>query len=304
MPHAYAPADRAPPLDPTRPIGLPPPRDRDREQLHDNQPETVCLALFLYPHKLDSPPASCASALLGWGIEHFQPHPSMWHVELIVPNAPKGRRLFATYIGDAAAYRGDARIDTAYYESKAGHWCALPVRVCGRAQAEAAHRALVEACDRAVGTPYSLFRYATSLWGVRRLAAPFLSSEPGVPGHCANVTARLVATVGAYAPVAPLRHSPSTYGPASMYAEMLEAACAERDANPPPPPLSDEQLGDVESLRGRSDAELRRMSAQPLTSTKWMWRTIDALAQHVDCTTVDGQRELASVAMRVALNAV
>ena len=85
--------------------------------------------------------------------------------------------------------------------------------------------------------------------------------------------------------------------------QQLEAACAQRDAGLPPP-LSDEQLDDVAWLRGRSDAELRHESAQPSTSTAWMWRTLGALARRVDCTTAEGQRELASMAMRIALNAV
>lgn len=174
----------------------------------------VVFAMFLEPHQpspADGPP-SVFDSLISYAVKHLQPSPVMVHVEIVVPCFEGSYQPvnFATYIGCKSGWQGNTQFNREYYlGTTANKWRAVPVF------GKHAARLVREACDESVGVEYSLFRYVTAAWGVRKLAAivPDGSREPA---HCATLTARVLKKGISGL----LSHASAWYGPASLYAEL------------------------------------------------------------------------------------
>ena len=113
-------------------------------------------------------------------IRRFQPPPGMLHSELLLLSPTGEAHHFSTYIGDQANWRTD---DETYYRAR--QWRAMPIDGGG------AVGTLAQACDVAIGTPYSLLRYPLSTRAFGWLAGVF-SDASRAPAHCAALTARLL----------------------------------------------------------------------------------------------------------------
>ena len=207
----------------------------------------------------------------------------MWHVEIMVPCGHKDERLFATYIGDKAAWRGAQRRDLHYYEITNGQWRAIPLFYPGIAL-----RAHAACCEN-VGNPYSMCRYASSCCLLRDVCACCLSSEPGTPAHCANVTARILQQA---APDS-LQHSPSQYGPATLYIELLKKA---KQAELPAMAASDSAVSDAHQITTMSIIDLQQLSTDSALAS------LMALAISTDISSNEAQLTLGHTILQVALN--
>lgn len=172
----------------------------------------VVFALFLEPSDRNVN-EGVGEGLLNMAIRTFQPRPTMVHVELVVPRAPGSSAAcnFATYLGSTSAWKTDPSDNEDYYFGlTANKWRAVPIF---GAKAATAVR---DVCDECIDVEYSVARYLTSLWGLRRFAA-MLSDKLHAPAHCATITARVLKrALGNNT----LKHASAWYGPASLYAEL------------------------------------------------------------------------------------
>tara|TARA_B100001057_G_scaffold466324_1_gene523355 strand:+ start:264 stop:1136 length:873 start_codon:yes stop_codon:yes gene_type:complete len=184
------------------------------ERAVDDGSGDVVFALFLEPHE-SSPsdgPLSAFDKMITYIVNHFQPSPVMMHVELVVPCA-EGSRMpvnFATYIGSKSGWQADSDYNSKYYlGTTANKWRAVPVF------GKHAARLVREACNDSCGVEYSLLRYITAAWGVRKLSS-MVPDGPRDPAHCATLVARMLKRGVANV----LRHPSAWYGPATLYAEL------------------------------------------------------------------------------------
>lgn len=174
----------------------------------------VVYALFLEPHNSVEHTYSVEAAT-EMAIRTFSPYPTLIHCELLIPPIPSsdgGKTRFATYIGRRADWqnkRGSGGDDgIAYYLVENGsRWRAVPVF------APDAARAARASGDANIGAPYSVGRYFTSARPLRRFAW-MLRDQPGDPGHCATLAARVLKGSGA-SNVLP--KSSAWYCPSSLY---------------------------------------------------------------------------------------
>lgn len=151
-------------------------------------------------------------SMVNYVVNHFQPTPVLVHCELVVPCSPVrgGPVIFATYIGTKSAWQTDQENNQRYYlGATANKWRAVPIF------GKHAARRVREACEKSVGVEYSLLRYLTAAWGVRKLA-PLVPDGFRAPAHCATLTARILkrSIEGV------LRHPSAWYGPSSLYTEL------------------------------------------------------------------------------------
>lgn len=174
----------------------------------------VVFALFLKPHS--NADETFFNRVLNFGIQHLQPSPVMVHVELIVPCSAGSKQpcIFATYIGSKSDWKCDnASNESYYFGDTAGKWLAVPI--FGRNAAKAVR----DVCDVSRNVPYSMFRYATALYGLRNFAN-LVKENTRSPAHCATITARILKeALGKKT----LSHSSAWYGPASLYGELVES---------------------------------------------------------------------------------
>lgn len=180
----------------------------------------VVFALFLEPHEAEM--KTLFDHVVSYVVSHFQPSPCMVHVELVVPTALSSRQPvnFATYIGSHSGWQTDKRNNSNYYlSSTANKWRAIPVF------GQHAARRVRAACGKSENVKYSLFRYVTAAWGVRKLAAA-VPDGPQDPAHCATLAARVLRAGGV-----PIRHHSAYYGPSSLYRELRDEL-AERNVVP------------------------------------------------------------------------
>lgn len=228
------------------------------DQAVDDGSGDVVFAMFLEPHDpaAGSSPPSIFDRLVSYVVNNLQQSPVMVHVELVVPCAPgSGQPVnFATYIGDHSAWRSDKAANASYYlGTTAGKWRAVPVF------GKHAARLVREACDGSCDVKYSLFRYVTAAWGVRKLAAA-VPDGPRQPAHCATLTARMLRNGISHS----LRHPSAWYGPASLYGE-LETALQHQQVVP-----ETTQMGDiathVDKLLRHRDDDVRHMSDDDFVS--------------------------------------
>lgn len=186
-------------------------------QENDDGSGDVVFAVFLEPH--EPPPGSPQSTffehLINFAVKHLQSEPVMAHVELVVPCAA-GREVyvnFATYIGEKSGWQRDKLNNELYYlVNNANKWRAVPV--FGKNIAKAVR----EKCNECQNVEYSIRRYVTSSWAFRGLAALIPDSLKS-PAHCATLTARILRNVDTSSR---LKHPSPFYGPASLYAELVE----------------------------------------------------------------------------------
>jgi hypothetical protein len=182
----------------------------------DDQSGDVVFAMFLEPHSQDpsSGPPNMLDKLISYVVNNLQPSPVMVHVELVVPPSPgSGAPVnFATYYGDRSDWRTDRKENAAYYMSTtAGKWRAVPVF------GKHAARLVRATCDKSLKVKYSLFRYVTAAWGIRKMAAA-VPDGPQQPAHCATLTARMLRR----GILNSLEHPSAYYGPASLYIELRD----------------------------------------------------------------------------------
>lgn len=175
----------------------------------------VVYAMFLEPHNGVGEPA-CESAVemaTELVIRTFSPVPTLIHCELLVPPIPSsdgGKTNFATYIGRRADWQNKRGSDdgVGYYLVENGsRWRAVPVF------SPDAARATRISADTNVGAPYSVSRYVTSARPMRRFAW-MLRDQPGDPGHCATLAARILKGAGVSHV---LTKSSAWYCPSSLY---------------------------------------------------------------------------------------
>ena len=159
--------------------------------------------------------------LLDCAIQTFQPHPTMMHVEILLPPSQSEEHLlhFATYIGAKSGWQLGHNENVGYYlrGENAGRWRAVPVFA-----SDAVVRIRQE-CELERGVPYSLARYVSSIYPFRALASA-LSEERRAPAHCATLTARVLKNALGYG--APVPQSVNWYGPASLYSAVSAHAAA------------------------------------------------------------------------------
>lgn len=164
-----------------------------------------------------------SSGWYSWAIEKaagvFAPRPAygpgLVHCELLVPAVGEETRCnFATYLGveKGAGWQEAGDADLKYYcLLTARRWRAVAVRAPGLAAR------VREAGDAAVGAPYSVLRYLTSVRPLRGLSW-LLPDTPTSAGHCATVTARVLKGAGAA-----VKHAAAYYAPATLYEELTHA---------------------------------------------------------------------------------
>ena len=202
--------------------------DADADAVADADPRAVSNTLFAIfrevqpaEERYDDP--SVDSSMLGRAVDfivaNFQPSPVMAHVELVVPPPPHDKAApmnFATYIGEHSRWECASDPNRAYYLFTKQNWRAVPVY--GRRSA-ALGRAV---CNRACDVPYSLTRYLTAAPGLRHATSwlmPTSWQQLRSPAQCATLVSRVILrTVGTGA----LRWCEAAYGPATLYAELLE----------------------------------------------------------------------------------
>ena len=172
-----------------------------------------------------SPNWTLAERVLDWLVQTFQPSPVMTHIEILIPPESdevesKGGVHFATYVGHTSGWETHFKNSAAFYlGSNAPSWRAIPVclpEAAGRLRAE---------CNKHVGTEYSLGRYLLAVPPGRTLACG-ASDAPGVPAHCASLTARCLAR--AFPGILP--QASAYYGPSSLFIEMSKTSRMRRYA--------------------------------------------------------------------------
>lgn len=172
----------------------------------------VVYALFLEPHPVAGQ-SSIAAKAIHYAINHFQPDPVMVHVELVIPCVPGADEPvnFATYIGENSRWQTDTNANMKYYLTSGNKWRAVPVF---GAKASVTARKM---CTQSVGVKYSLMRYLTAAWPLRYFSK-LVPNKKRSPAHCATLTSRILkeSIPGV------LRHPSAWYGPATLYAELLD----------------------------------------------------------------------------------
>ena len=124
--------------------------------------------LFLEPasEELESQ-HTVSQRLLDCAIRTFQGTPKLMHVELLLPPSKSEQHLlhFATYLGSKSGWQLGHNDNVEYYlrGENAGRWRAVPVF-----GVDAVARIRRE-CELERGVPYSLARYATSIYPFRAL---------------------------------------------------------------------------------------------------------------------------------------
>lgn len=188
--------------------------------------------------------------LLDCAIRTFQGHPKLMHVEILLPPSKSEQHLlhFATYLGSKSGWQlgHDDNVDYYLRGENAGRWRAVPVF-----GVDAVARIRRE-CELERGVPYSLARYATSVYPFRALSG-LLPAERQTPAHCATLTARILKH--ALGDGAPTPEASNFYGPSSLYVATAAHAAAVSaswpvDAADPATATSVEQL-----LRSKETAE-------------------------------------------------
>ena len=205
--------------------------------------------MFLEPHEsnpADGPP-SFFDRLVTYVVNNLQPSPVMVHVELVVPCCPGSFDPvnFATYIGCKSGWQTNAKLNREYYLCQtANKWRAVPVF------GKHAARLVRKACEESLDVDYSLFRYVTAAWGMRKLAAivPDGSREPA---HCATLTARVLKKGISGL----LSHASAWYGPASLYAELCRDLGA-RGIVPETTAMGDDVSVHVDTLLRQRDKDV------------------------------------------------
>ena len=221
--------------------------------LVDDGSGDVVFAMFLEPHEpnpADGPP-SVFDRLITYVVKHLQPSPVMVHVELVVPCASGSCQPvnFATYIGCKSGWQANTELNRGYYlGTTANKWRAVPVF------GKHAARLVREACNESLDVDYSLFRYVTAAWGMRKLAAivPDGSREPA---HCATLTARVLKKGISGL----LSHASAWYGPASLYAELCRDLGA-RGIVPETTAMGDDVSANVDALLRHRDEDVVSMN--------------------------------------------
>lgn len=189
--------------------------EAQRSQLHNDRSGDVVFVMFLEPH--EPPPGDSAPGFfdraVSFVVRNMQPKPVMAHVELVVPPKPdtKDPFNFATYIGCRSGWQTDAQNNESYYLAEtAGKWRAVPVFFHNGA------KLVRDVCDQSCGVEYSLARYLTAAWGVRKMSG-IVADSLRSPAHCATLTARVLKRAfGSQF----LEHPSAYYGPASLYSEL------------------------------------------------------------------------------------
>jgi hypothetical protein len=167
----------------------------------------VVFVVFLEPTYDEN--ASPFVKALNYLVRHLQPSPVMAHVELIIPYLSTPL-IFATYLGRVSGWQLDKENNKKYYLSTtANKWRAVPV--FGKNIAKGVR----DACHQCQHVEYSLFRYVTALWGVRKFAS-LIPDNYRDPAHCATITARVLN----HGAPGILMHSSAWYGPSTLYAEL------------------------------------------------------------------------------------
>ena len=170
----------------------------------------VVFAMFLEPHEVEE--TGVFNRLIDFVVNHFQPSPTLVHVELVVPCSPSSTQPvnFATYIGSRSGWQTNRENNANYYlSSTANKWRAVPVF------GKHAARHVRSACEKSKGVEYSLLRYVTAAWGVRKLAS-LMPDGPRDAAHCATLAARCLKS----GVEGVLRHPSSWYGPSTLYTEL------------------------------------------------------------------------------------
>jgi hypothetical protein len=192
------------------------------KQSKDDGSGDIVWVLFLEPSNPSNTNANdandttttCFNRIIDFIVRNFQPGigPVMVHVEIIVApvQASHDPISFSTYIGERSGWRDDRATNTRYYlEDTCNQWRAVPVL------SKHVARLVREKCNASNDVPYSLFRYATAAWGLRKLAF-MVPDGPRRPAHCATLTARVLRNVVPNL----IRHSSAWYSPSALYWEL------------------------------------------------------------------------------------
>jgi len=135
-------------------------------------------------------------------ISKAQGPPGLIHTELLIVDGDNLQH-FATYIGSTASFRPH---DEYYTCETAGRWRAVPLDVD--------LTNLIDMCHQSSGAKYSVLRYACAVRPFRWVGH-LLPSQLKSPGHCANLTARIVHTQSA------LPRNTNNYAPVSLYNALI-----------------------------------------------------------------------------------
>lgn len=221
--------------------------------LVDDGTGDVVFAMFLEPHE-PSPtdgPASVFDRLITYIVNHLQPSPVMVHVELVVPCSGEAWQPvnFATYIGCKSGWQTNKEFNRGYYlGTTANKWRAVPVF------GKHAARLVREACNKSLDVDYSLCRYVTAAWGMRKLAS-MVPDGPRDSAHCATLTARVLKKGISGV----LSHASAWYGPASLYAELCRDLGA-RGIVPETTAMGNDVSAHVEALLRHRDEDVVSMN--------------------------------------------
>lgn len=227
-------------------------KSQEESALDDGSGDVV-FALFLEPHQPDASngPPSVFDNIIAYIVNHCQPSPVMVHVELVVPS-PEGTCApvnFATYIGSKSGWQTNANYNAGYYlGTTANKWRAVPVF------GKHAARLVRAACEESCGVEYSLFRYVTAAWGLRKLSS-IVPDGSKDPAHCATLVSRVLKRGVSKV----LKHPSAWYGPASLYSEL----CAElrcRAIIPESTSMGDDISIHVDTLLRRRDEDVANMN--------------------------------------------
>lgn len=153
------------------------------------EPTTTVYVLGLRPEGMGRHrPDGWKHRVAQFAAKYLQPgRPVYAHCELVLPMAGRPG-IFSTYSnGGGADWRHPSPDEVGYYViENAALWHAVPVRV----PLSEANR-MQEAANESRGAPYSFRRYALAARGIRKLAWIF-SHGGKTPGHCGNITARVL----------------------------------------------------------------------------------------------------------------
>ena len=242
----------------------------------------IAFAVFLEPSAEADPNMTFGERVIDGFIQAFSQKPTMVHTEIVIPPFmdPKASKIhFATYLGSHADYQNeyDKISGVDFYLIRHGHrWRCLPVF------GEDAVGLLREACDKNVGSPYSLMKYPTSSHYFRKYSWIW-KDRPKYSGHCATLTARVLKQAGI---CCGLEHSPPWYSPSSLYSA-IQTDLQGR--------LDEDRLNDLKSLQPEECQEaIETILRGPLSA-----RSIQELG-HDRC--VDAIRELSYRVVKAAVS--
>lgn len=254
---------------------------------HDDGSGDVVFAMFLEP--IESTDNGVFQRVVDYVVSRLQPSPALVHVELVVPCAPASSEPvnFATYIGCKSAWQTDRSSNASYYLSTtANKWRAVPVF------GKHAARNVRKACEKSKGVEYSLLRYLTAAWGVRKLSG-IIPDGSQDPAHCATLSARVLkAGVGAV-----LKHPSSWYGPSTLYTELCNDL-KDRSIVPDSTSVGEDVASRVDCLLRRRDQDVSSMTYQDSMSA------IRALTLKASAAEAMGDDVMATLTQKQLANAL